>query len=118
MRLLNLRNPTAGSTRPQTHTSLRHRTMTPSVPPSAIQDRALTADTATTMTGCIGIITSTDRPGALSGGRTPTSSAAPSPSRSEEHTSELQSHVNLVCRLLLEKKKYHPRVLRLYTRII
>src|SRR5260370_18789435 len=28
-----------------------------------------------------------------------------SPSRSEEHTSELQSHLNLVCRLLLEKKK-------------
>src|SRR2546430_6002667 len=28
--------------------------------------------------------------------------------RSEEHTSELQSHSNLVCRLLLEKKKY-PR---------
>src|SRR6516225_7660467 len=29
----------------------------------------------------------------------------PSAGRSEEHTSELQSHVNLVCRLLLEKKK-------------
>src|SRR5690242_21084070 len=29
----------------------------------------------------------------------------PSQQRSEEHTSELQSHVNLVCRLLLEKKK-------------
>src|SRR6266571_941537 len=29
------------------------------------------------------------------------------PPRSEEHTSELQSHVNLVCRLLLEKKKKH-----------
>src|SRR5690242_13750426 len=29
------------------------------------------------------------------------------PVRSEEHTSELQSHVNLVCRLLLEKKKKH-----------
>src|SRR5690242_21246816 len=28
-----------------------------------------------------------------------------SSARSEEHTSELQSHVNLVCRLLLEKKK-------------
>src|SRR5260370_31734080 len=27
------------------------------------------------------------------------------PQRSEEHTSELQSHLNLVCRLLLEKKK-------------
>src|SRR5260370_7603881 len=27
--------------------------------------------------------------------------------RSEEHTSELQSHLNLVCRLLLEKKN-HP----------
>src|SRR5260370_9673046 len=30
-----------------------------------------------------------------------------SPERSEEHTSELQSHLNLVCRLLLEKKKQH-----------
>src|SRR5690242_21009498 len=30
----------------------------------------------------------------------------PTALRSEEHTSELQSHVNLVCRLLLEKKKY------------
>src|SRR5690242_21276459 len=29
--------------------------------------------------------------------------------RSEEHTSELQSHVNLVCRLLLEKKKKTTR---------
>src|SRR2546427_8270239 len=28
--------------------------------------------------------------------------------RSEEHTSELQSQSNLVCRLLLEKKKYQP----------
>src|SRR2546426_7310232 len=28
--------------------------------------------------------------------------------RSEEHTSELQSPCNLVCRLLLEKKKHHP----------
>src|SRR6266446_7917143 len=33
-----------------------------------------------------------------------------SPCRSEEHTSELQSPCNLVCRLLLEKKKPHaPR---------
>src|SRR2546426_8585881 len=30
-------------------------------------------------------------------------------SRSEEHTSELQSPCNLVCRLLLEKKKKSPR---------
>src|SRR5437588_6023910 len=29
--------------------------------------------------------------------------------RSEEHTSELQSHSDLVCRLLLEKKKAPPR---------
>src|SRR2546430_8724882 len=34
--------------------------------------------------------------------------------RSEEHTSELQSQSNLVCRLLLEKKKEHtPYALRL-----
>src|SRR2546430_4288564 len=33
--------------------------------------------------------------------------------RSEEHTSELQSQSNLVCRLLLEKKKiYHERICR------
>src|SRR3712207_8324409 len=30
--------------------------------------------------------------------------------RSEEHTSELQSRQYLVCRLLLEKKKNHPRI--------
>src|SRR2546422_7022162 len=29
--------------------------------------------------------------------------------RSEEHTSELQSRLHLVCRLLLEKKKYNAR---------
>src|SRR2546426_6353210 len=32
----------------------------------------------------------------------------PVPTRSEEHTSELQSPCNLVCRLLLEKKKHKP----------
>src|SRR2546430_12174180 len=41
------------------------------------------------------------------------SSAAPvigtAATRSEEHTSELQSQSNLVCRLLLEKKKKHRR---------
>src|SRR3712207_7422950 len=35
--------------------------------------------------------------------------------RSEEHTSELQSRQYLVCRLLLEKKKYHTRHLLLPT---
>src|SRR5467141_5380910 len=30
--------------------------------------------------------------------------------RSEEHTSELQSHLNLVCRLLLEKKKKKTQI--------
>src|SRR5580698_10808708 len=38
--------------------------------------------------------------------------AEPAPTtaaRSEEHTSELQSHVNLVCRLLLEKKKKNKK---------
>src|SRR2546422_2148214 len=31
------------------------------------------------------------------------------PHRSEEHTSELQSRLHLVCRLLLEKKKHHEQ---------
>src|SRR3989339_1669331 len=35
------------------------------------------------------------------------------PPRSEEHTSELQSLTNLVCRLLLEKNKYRTRPARL-----
>src|SRR5260370_24876239 len=36
--------------------------------------------------------------------------------RSEEHTSELQSHLNLVCRLLLEKKKSARRSVAPYLR--
>src|SRR6266478_7212159 len=36
----------------------------------------------------------------------------PARSRSEEHTSELQSQSNLVCRLLLEKKKKRARARR------
>src|SRR5258706_3405248 len=35
------------------------------------------------------------------------------PERSEEHTSELQSLTNLVCRLLLEKKKYYEKLRQL-----
>src|SRR5256885_5962354 len=42
--------------------------------------------------------------GTLSGTSTVTARVPP-PGRSEEHTSELQSPCNLVCRLLLEKKK-------------
>src|SRR2546429_4327237 len=41
----------------------------------------------------------------------PPASPSPLPRRSEEHTSELQSRLHLVCRLLLEKKKkqqQHP----------
>src|SRR5690242_21535804 len=52
-----------------------------------------------------------DRPcGGLDGHRAGPGTARPA-LRSEEHTSELQSHVNLVCRLLLEKKNYTARQL-------
>src|SRR2546426_2786346 len=46
-----------------------------------------------------------------------TASLWPFPSwrRSEEHTSELQSPCNLVCRLLLEKKKRKPFVEHLFS---
>src|SRR6266436_638423 len=43
---------------------------------------------------------------ATPGCRSPACRATPT-SRSEEHTSELQSRLHLVCRLLLEKKKEH-----------
>src|SRR2546430_12534592 len=36
--------------------------------------------------------------------------------RSEEHTSELQSQSNLVCRLLLEKKKTYSIIVQLHAR--
>src|SRR5438132_1228509 len=42
---------------------------------------------------------------ALSDAASPEMPSIMQPSRSEEHTSELQSHSDLVCRLLLEKKK-------------
>src|SRR3954466_7709803 len=38
-------------------------------------------------------------------------------SRSEEHTSELQSHDNLVCRLLLEKKTEPTQEVRMFVRM-
>src|SRR5260370_19198946 len=55
-------------------------------PPSSGNSRRTAPDTS-------------DGPGSAAAGR--------NGSRSEEHTSELQSHLNLVCRLLLEKKKLH-----------
>src|SRR5690606_41948467 len=45
------------------------------------------------------------RPCGRSRRESPTGRPAGSTARSEEHTSELQSRENLVCRLLLEKKK-------------
>src|SRR5260370_13010539 len=45
------------------------------------------------------------RPLVSSGSDRLASLSLPEETRSEEHTSELQSHLNLVCRLLLEKKK-------------
>src|SRR2546427_9464397 len=45
-----------------------------------------------------------DRPLSLQGSRRALSQRDSGRSRSEEHTSELQSQSNLVCRLLLEKK--------------
>src|SRR2546422_1732496 len=49
-----------------------------------------------------------DRCGRRAGARG-TVARGPRPARSEEHTSELQSRLHLVCRLLLEKKKTESR---------
>src|SRR2546429_6615240 len=46
-------------------------------------------------------------------GRARDSPAVPFVSRSEEHTSELQSRLHLVCRLLLEKKNNHQTTSKL-----
>src|SRR2546427_8599153 len=50
-----------------------------------------------------------DRCASRNGGRLSEGRRNRGASRSEEHTSELQSQSNLVCRLLLEKKKQHRR---------
>src|SRR2546427_6423712 len=47
--------------------------------------------------------------GRLAGARDAGAEDEPAAMRSEEHTSELQSQSNLVCRLLLEKKKKKTR---------
>src|SRR5690606_41983554 len=48
--------------------------------------------------------------GTIRAGRCPFRSCPMPTPRSEEHTSELQSRENLVCRLLLEKKKIRTKV--------
>src|SRR5207302_8275641 len=48
----------------------------------------------------------------------PTRSTRSNRERSEEHTSELQSRENLVCRLLLEKKKKTNQSMILYTTVL
>src|SRR5260370_25555744 len=49
-------------------------------------------------------------PSAIRGSATSLRASTARRHRSEEHTSELQSHLNLVCRLLLEKKNTKHRV--------
>src|SRR5207237_6929821 len=49
-------------------------------------------------------------PSGSAGSSEPTLGSIEYMSRSEEHTSELQSHLNLVCRLLLEKKKKSQKI--------
>src|SRR5467141_4933006 len=49
------------------------------------------------------------RPRACPAWRAPRSISPYCAWRSEEHTSELQSHLNIVCRLLLEKKKKNKK---------
>src|SRR5258708_10313240 len=54
----------------------------------------------------------------LAGGPlSPARAQEPAPTRSEEHTSELQSPDHLVCRLLLEKKKSLPHNIRRISRL-
>src|SRR5438132_10820028 len=52
-----------------------------------------------------------ERAGVVRGRRRPAQLREARRVRSEEHTSELQSHSDLVCRLLLEKKKKHIKLI-------
>src|SRR5688500_20106478 len=67
------------------------------------EDR-LQCDGHLTSLGCVGVRERGDEPVAGVGSGHQQDAAEESIGRSEEHTSELQSPCNLVCRLLLEKK--------------
>src|SRR2546429_879676 len=54
-----------------------------------------------------------ESPAAAKAGNAPRVSVPSSVPRSEEHTSELQSRLHLVCRLLLEKKKKTSNIIEL-----
>src|SRR3712207_8431991 len=99
--------------RPPRSTLFPYTTLFRSVDENGHQE-ALASSTA--RSAAESIVSSTSRFGgaASASRRRPSSAFVPSSrttigSRSEEHTSELQSRQYLVCRLLLEKKKKHNR---------
>src|SRR5260370_14531880 len=67
--------------------------------------KAVSAMAAGRVTGCHSICPSSASPRFIAPALQVVGAGAGAGARSEEHTSELQSHLNLVCRLLLEKKK-------------
>src|SRR5207237_10795468 len=76
-------------------------------PPATSRARCCAAPSACGPTSSSSRASRTGRPPwcSIGSSRPPRAAADRAPGRSEEHTSELQSHLNLVCRLLLEKKK-------------
>src|SRR2546430_4784583 len=89
--------------RPPRSTLFPYTTLFRSLRPLAVPDPLFVGGSAAKDTGA-------DREGQTNRGASRSESAATGPIRSEEHTSELQSQSNLVCRLLLEKKKKHAPV--------
>src|SRR2546422_2855663 len=88
--------------RPPRSTLFPYTTLFRSLPPEAAADHP---DARAIVLGHLGDVAARDvlvaRPGHLQGRRPGRATRT----RSEEHTSELQSRLHLVCRLLLEKKK-------------
>src|SRR2546430_7173560 len=91
---------------------MRQRSMMHGMPAAAARPPAAGSTTPTCSQirrGCTAIASSTIAPANSLRRNTSTTSMEPAADvvdvRSEEHTSELQSQSNLVCRLLLEKKK-------------
>src|SRR5688572_32008579 len=72
----------------------------------------ISQEVAPTIHSCPPAMTGTTSTGQLARATTPRRVEPNSTSRSEEHTSQLQSQSNLVCRLLLEKKKKEKKTLK------
>src|SRR3712207_8384897 len=102
---LMIRRPPRSTLFPYT-TLFRSVPLTASTVCSSLHDESVTLGSISCASSAMSVPDSHE----FSAGTSGTSIGSLLPARSEEHTSELQSRQYLVCRLLLEKKKFNSKI--------